>query len=330
MTHALREIDLSERGPYRVGWLEWSVASAEDPDRRLPTSVWYPAEDAGEARPEPPHPFGQPHRAEPGLPPGPGSRPLIVFSHGNSGMRHQSTFLTTHLASWGYVVAAPDHVGNTLPETAQRTEPEAIRAAHLEARRDRPLDALGVLRALLDEGTRPELPELDPDRVGALGHSFGGWTALKLAGLDPRVRAVCGLAPADEAFVGRAAFRPGELPLRPGTDALVVAGADDVLVDLEQSIRPLHARLGPDAALEILERADHFHFCDGIDLLHTLHERNPRPRQSRPTRPLAELLGETETHAWLGDRVVRFFERALGPASRAMAGGVDDSGEETR
>ena len=45
--------------------------------------------------------------------------PLVVFSHGNSGLRRQSTFLTTHLASWGFVVAAPDHTGNTFEEMMQ-------------------------------------------------------------------------------------------------------------------------------------------------------------------------------------------------------------------
>ena len=38
-----------------------------------------------------------------------GQFPVVLFSHGYSGMRFQSTFLTAHLASWGMVVAAPDN-----------------------------------------------------------------------------------------------------------------------------------------------------------------------------------------------------------------------------
>ena len=38
-----------------------------------------------------------------------GPYPLVVFSHGLAGYRLQSTFLTTHLASWGFVVAAVEH-----------------------------------------------------------------------------------------------------------------------------------------------------------------------------------------------------------------------------
>jgi pimeloyl-ACP methyl ester carboxylesterase len=179
-----------------------------------------------------------------------------------------------------------------------------------------------VIRALLDgpaasmaAGVSPlpsaRIPALDPTRVGVIGHSFGGWTALKLPALDERVRAVCSLAPASEAFVGRNAFSPGELPLRGDVHALVIAARDDVLVDLETSVLPLFERLGPKASLEILDDADHFHFCDGIELLHRLHESHPREAQPRPTRPWRELRGERETQALLADLVSTFFTRHL-------------------
>src|SRR5439155_87759 len=43
----------------------------------------------------------------------PGPFPLVLFSHGNGGIRFQSLFLCAHLASHGYVVASPDHRGDT-------------------------------------------------------------------------------------------------------------------------------------------------------------------------------------------------------------------------
>lgn len=43
----------------------------------------------------------------------PGPFPLVVYSHGNGGLRYVSAFLTEHLASHGFIVVAPDHVGNT-------------------------------------------------------------------------------------------------------------------------------------------------------------------------------------------------------------------------
>ena len=108
--------------------------------------------------------------------------------------------------------------------------------------------------------------------------------------IDSRVRTVCALAPASEAFVGRSAYGPGELPLPEDVATLVIAGIDDVLVDLDESVRPLVARLGPNTAAVGLADADHFHFCDGIELLHAQHESNPRPGQPRATKTYAESL----------------------------------------
>ncbi len=36
---------------------------------------------------------------------------------------------------------------------------------------------------------------VDPDRVGIVGHSFGGWTALAAPEVEPRIRAVVALGP---------------------------------------------------------------------------------------------------------------------------------------
>lgn len=316
--------DLSKRGPYPVGALLTEMASPLDPldpARRLPAQIWYPAEAnarmghtaAHEAPYDAPHPLGLRHQATMGLAPHPKAAPLVAFSHGNSGMSQQSTFLTTQLASWGFVVVAPDHVGNTFSEMLERTSDEERKTAHRRARSQRPHDIACAIRALLDEGfERDRLPPLESSSVGVLGHSFGGWTSLKVPALESRVRALACLAPVSEPFVGRRAFEPGELPIPATIETLILAGRDDVLVDLETSIRPLYVRLGTTAQLEIVDGADHFHFCDGIELLHRMHENNPRPNQPRPTRPIVELRGETEMHALLNERVTRFFLDSLG------------------
>ncbi|MAG29512.1 MAG: hypothetical protein CL908_01305 [Deltaproteobacteria bacterium] len=305
--------DHTERGPYAVGVCQTTVMAGEDSDLQLPTEIWYPAHGPASEADLPddaPHPLGLSHRAKPDLPAIDVPCPLIVFSHGNSGFRQQSTFLTTHLASWGAVVAAPDHVGNTFTEMLALADEEARRDVHVEMRARRPGDLRDVVAALLDERVA-NLPPLDGQRLGLLGHSFGGWTALKGPALEPRARAVCSLAPVSEPFVGRKAFAAGELPLPKGIRSLVLAARDDVLVDLDTSILPLFERLGPDAALEVIDGADHFHFCDGIELLHRMHENNPREGQHRPTRPFVELRSEREMHALLNERVTRFFSEVL-------------------
>ena len=72
-----------------------------------------------------------------------GPFPLVLFAHGFSGWREQSTFLTTHLATWGFVVASPDFLERGLG--AQLGVPVAT-AAHRgrHPQRDRRGDPQGV------------------------------------------------------------------------------------------------------------------------------------------------------------------------------------------
>jgi hypothetical protein len=126
-----------------------------------------------------------------------------------------------------------------------------------------------------------------------------------------RVRAVCGLAPASEPFVGRKAFESDELPFRDALPVLIVAGVDDVLVDLETGVRPLFERMASPRALVGLRDADHFHFCDGIELLHGMHVGNVRPNQRRPARAWGEVLDEARAHRSLCAVVTHFFLTTL-------------------
>ena len=43
-----------------------------------------------------------------------GSFPVVLFSHGVAGMRLQSSFLTSNLASWGMIVVSVDHPSRAL------------------------------------------------------------------------------------------------------------------------------------------------------------------------------------------------------------------------
>ena len=66
----------------------------------------------------------------------PGNYPLVVFSHGFAGYPEQSVSLTTHLASWGFVVAAPNHVERSLDGllgTATKGVPKSTDLAVLQA-----------------------------------------------------------------------------------------------------------------------------------------------------------------------------------------------------
>jgi predicted dienelactone hydrolase len=96
---------------------------------------------------------------------------LVLFSHGFAGMRLQSTTITTHLASHGFVVAAPDHPSRDLFN---------VLGASATGDRDAPVAELLAASALvLDD---PELGSLVSAAFVAVGHSAGGGTVLSLAG----------------------------------------------------------------------------------------------------------------------------------------------------
>ena len=131
----------------------------------------------------------------------PGPFPLVLFSHGNRGVRFQSVFLATLLASHGYVVASPDHHGNTFLDGVG--DPDVAV--------NRPLDMRFVLDEVLARNVTPGeflAGAIDATRIGMSGHSFGGYTTLALATgalADSRFGAFLPLAPAspfDATFLG--------------------------------------------------------------------------------------------------------------------------------
>lgn len=101
--------------------------------------------------------------------------PLFVFSHGLGGYRMQSSFLMTHLATWGFVVAAPEHPERGLKILVERGTiggdmgPQALEKAVtvLEAEDAR---AGGRLEGRIDFARRV-----------VAGHSAGGAAVLALA-----------------------------------------------------------------------------------------------------------------------------------------------------
>jgi predicted dienelactone hydrolase len=85
-------------------------------------------------------------------------------------------------------VVAPDHPGNTIADFEMLGDD----AATAQSAIDRPLDVAFVLDWAIagDAGV-----EVDPERIGATGHSFGGWTVLEAARDDARVGVIAPLAP---------------------------------------------------------------------------------------------------------------------------------------
>jgi predicted dienelactone hydrolase len=123
-----------------------------------------------------------------------GPFPLVVFSHGKGGIRMQSTYFTVLLASHGYVVAAPDHEGDTIIDLLEDGDVDMTSTVGPFV--DRPIDVSFLIERFttLDDDD-PLAGMIDPDRIGVAGHSFGALTSFISAGNDWRVRAIVGQTP---------------------------------------------------------------------------------------------------------------------------------------
>ena len=224
----------SEKGPYNAGH---SRVVLDDNERPLTVEVWYPTQD--QLNPQAlPEAFLANNQAaqyqellnsgDPGCAseqtqatfqavPLPGDPPLVLFSHCHECLRFSSFTVAEHLASWGFVVAAPDHAGNTLWEKLS----ESGLPLNADTLAIRLQDQQQVLDAMLVGG--PEGIQVDPDRVAAMGHSFGSVTSGLLAQEDPRVRGALGLA------------APMENPLLPGVETSTIDKPLAILLAVEDN-----------------------------------------------------------------------------------------------
>ena len=193
------------RGPYAVGEVTVSVRVASE-GYTTSAEIWYPAKRtrAKEATYNQGQWFPAPLRtlldAKPKLRatanyPSGGVRdaaaaagvfPLVLFSHGWAGFRDQSTFLTAHLASWGFVVAAPDHPSRDLTEVigTYLGIPSPTKDPHADVQ-----DLLATVRLLQGPLAAPLSGHVDATRFVVIGHSAGGVAAEELSSLETSQRA---------------------------------------------------------------------------------------------------------------------------------------------
>lgn len=167
--------DYSQPGAAAPGTLQGTVAGSTGTD--LPVQVWYPAEPSDQT-PITYDGFYAGGAFEGATAACDGPRPVLVFSHGNSGVRWQSPFFTEYLASHGWVVVAPDHVGNTLFDMGDVPFDEVILR--------RPLDLQDSFDWLVAESSRADSPLAGcvdgAAGYAVAGHSFGGFTTYATAG----------------------------------------------------------------------------------------------------------------------------------------------------
>ncbi len=126
-----------------------------------------------------------------------GKFPLLIFSHGNGGMRSQSTFWCDHMASHGYIVVAPDHTRNACATSFEGKVIPYDKEGRGQAALDRPKDVsflIDQLGQLNGDAKSRFFGKVDLENIGVAGHSFGGFTAMAAAAQDPRIDAIAPMA----------------------------------------------------------------------------------------------------------------------------------------
>lgn len=185
--------DLGKAGPFGVGYRSWAhtyVPAPGDPTRTIGINLWYPsAQTSGDKAV---YMDWWPSEvavvdAKPTSPVSPNGYPVLVYSHGYSGFGGSSPWLPEHFASHGWVVIAPDHTGNMLPDN-EAPKPSALwwwRARDVSAA----IDEVTANTAKAGLAGKPLT-----NKVVLAGHSFGGYTTWCLAGAKfdlPVLQAAC-------------------------------------------------------------------------------------------------------------------------------------------
>lgn len=235
----------------------------------------------------------------------PGTYPLVIYSHSSGGHRRSATFLCTHLASRGYVVAALDHSELVAPELARREE-ESDEQKWARARAwgaNRVPDISFILDYLLSGAGWHSEAKIDSDRIGIAGHSFGGWTALAAPESEPRIHAIVVHAPA-----GASNPRPGIIPAKltfhwkRNVPTLYLVAENDVALPLA-GMYELLERTQSAKQMAILQRADHMHFMDNVEEIHegmrTMKVGPELAAMQKEMLPFAELCSEEKAHLFM-------------------------------
>jgi dienelactone hydrolase len=327
------------RGSFTVGVRTIEVLDAAR-DRQFPCEVWYPAvaQHTGEdITPDTQDSYTVPLSDTPRVQAAvrnadtlAGTYPLIVFTHGSArGARRMSTFLCTHLSSHGYLVAALDHSELVAKEFTLRgdesKEERLARANGIIA--SRVPDVEFLLDHVLNGATSDWGIRLDPERVGIVGYSLGGWTALAATSEDRRIRAVVALAPS-----GSSRPKPGILSPKLNFDwgrdvpALYLVAENDTMTPLDGEYE-LFERTRATKQMVVLRNADHSHFLDNAEQEHENARNMQWPGDlswiPKEMRPIAELCSEEEAHLFTRGLTVSHFDanlKQLQEARRFLAG----------
>jgi predicted dienelactone hydrolase len=267
-------------GPFGVGHSAFTAIDPQRENRSLAVDVWYPVddEDRGDSAPTS-------YELAPGiglssevaaddLPVS--SRPeqiLLIFSHGYRGINTASVVLMETLASHGFIVIAPEHTGNSQSSGNDTFD---------EAAANRVPDVSFLIDTMTERNGDPDdmfYQRVKMDRVGVVGHSFGGMTAVGMAAgwagaaPDPRVEAIVPISAVfraelqkDERSGPNAGFTREQLE-GITVPTMLMGGTEDVDVFIENNSIAFAEIINAPVVYQVdIIGANHTHFSNVCDI----------------------------------------------------------------
>jgi predicted dienelactone hydrolase len=221
--------------------------------------------------------------------------PVLVISHGFNSDRSTYAYLAQHLASHGFVVVVPEHSGSNGKQIAELLQGRAQDVMDRTEFLDRPLDVTYLLDELEEKNqSDPQFKgRLNLKKVGIVGHSYGGYTALALAGAplnfgqlrqdcnanlnntlnlslllqcqalqlppktydltDSRIQAVIAISTIGNSLFGESSYRQIKVPVM-----MITGGADTIAPALPEQIQPFTWLTTPEKQLVLINNGTHF------------------------------------------------------------------------
>lgn len=225
--------------------------------------------------------------------------PIMMLSHGFASNPLSLAYLGEHLASHGIVVAAPEHIGSNANYELALLQGERTNPLKKVEFIERPLDIKYVLDELekLAKNDSQWQDKLNLDAIGVIGHSFGGYTALALAGAplnqanlrrvctetkitlnislilqcrakdlppfayglqDARIKGVIAINPVTGTVLGQRGLSKIQVPV------LMIAGSEDIVASVvPEQIHPFIWLTSPIKYLALMVPGSHFSNTDG-------------------------------------------------------------------
>jgi len=192
--------------------------------------------------------------------------PLVIVSHGDGGSHLLYRSISTYLVKNGYVVAMIEHFGNNRNnnDLSQSIENLQYRPRHV---------CLTIDFFLSDIFFKNNVQK---DKISIIGHSFGGYTALALAGgipwtrdgqkvltqTDNRIHSLVLMAPAAAFFIPDDSLKNVNLPI------LLIIGEKDTITPryLTETLIKNSVKDRSKIEVKMIENAGHFSFISPFPL----------------------------------------------------------------